>query len=226
MGLFSQVGVFISTERIAYVMEKLMKLRISMALLIMMAAAPLFSLNVQAKKPIYTNNAEIDAAVEIILDRCTSPEMTKKEKLREAYVYLVNHMHYTHSRGSVKIHVSKKKKREVRQETKALKKERKTHFSSKFRSRYRHVLTMSGTCYDMSAVFCIVANHIGYDAGLCSGRYVRSNGSSCEHWWNYVRIDGEKRYFDVQAANAMKGKKFSYYCKRGSSRTWRKHHSS
>ena len=87
------------------------------------------------------------------------------------------------------------------------------------------VLTMSGTCYDMSAVFCIFANRLGYDAGLCSGRYVRSNGSSCEHWWNYVRINGKKKYFDVQAANAMKGKKFSYYCKSRSSRVWRKHHS-
>ena len=197
-----------------------------MILLAMVFVAPIFSLKIQAqKKAIYTRDPKINAAVEIILSRCTRPGMTKKQRLRAAYVYLVNHMHYTHSSGSVKIHVSKKKIRAMRKAAKALRREKKIVYSSKFRGRYRHVLTMSGTCYDMSAVFCIVANHIGYKAGLCSGRYIRSSGSSCEHWWNYVTIRGKKKYFDIQAANAMKRNKFSYYCKDRSSRVWRKHHS-
>lgn len=206
-------------------MNALKKYFLAAVMFFMILAAPFTTLRTQARKPIYTRNAEINAAVEIILNRCTTPEMTRKQKLRAVYVYLVKHMHYTHSRGSVKIHVGKKKRKAMRVQTKALHKEHKIHYTSKFRSRYRHVLTMSGTCYDMSAVFCIFANRLGYDAGLCSGRYVRSNGSSCEHWWNYVRINGKKKYFDVQAANAMKGKKFSYYCKSRSSRVWRKHHS-
>ena len=207
-------------------MKKLRKYSLAVILFAMLVIIPFFSLETHAQIiAIYTRDPKINAAVEIILSRCTTPEMTKKQKLRAAYVYLVKHMRYTHSRGSIKIHVSKKKIKAMKAASKALKKEKKIVYSSKFRSRYRHVLTMSGTCYDMSAVFCIVANHIGYKAGLCSGRYIRSSGSSCEHWWNYVTIRGKRKYFDVQAANAMKGKKFSYYCKSKSSRVWRRHHS-
>ena len=197
---------------------------LSIVLPVVLLAALSLSLKVDAKQ-IFTKDDEVNAAVGIILDRCTTPGMTKKEKLRESYLYLVENMKYTHGHRSKKIHVSKKQLRAMKKKTNELKEKNEVKFSSKFRSRYRHVLTLSGTCYDMSAVFCIVANHIGYKAGLCSGEYVRSNGSSVEHWWNYVKINGEKRYFDVQAANAMKRKKFSYYCKKKNSKTWKKHHS-
>ena len=204
-------------------MTTLKKKGIIFMILFVLSVTPLISLKAQAKA-IYTKDATINAAVEIVLGRCTKEGMTRKQKLRAAYVYLVKHMHYTHGRGSVKIKVHRKQVKAMRVQTRAMKKEKKVHFSSRFRSRYRHLLTMSGTCYDMSAVFCIIANHLGYRAGLCSGRYVRSNGSSCEHWWNYVVINGSRRYFDVQAANAMKRNKWAYYCKKRSSGVWRRHH--
>lgn len=193
-------------------------------ILLLLFAAPMFSLQTKAKA-IYTRSAKINAAVELILDKCTIEGMSKEQKLKAVYLYLVYNMKYTHGHKSVKIHVKKKHLKMVKAQTKELKKAKRVKFSSKFKHRYRNVLTMSGTCFDMSAVFCIIANHLGYKAGLCSGSYISSGGGSCEHWWNYVVVEGEKRYFDVQAANAMKRSKYKYFNKKKNSRIWRKHHS-
>ena len=181
-------------------------------------------------KSIYTNNTKIDTAADKIIRKCTTKGMTKEQKLKAVYIYLVKHMHYSHSRGHVRVKVSKKDIRAMKSQKKLLVKSNKVKYSSKFRRRYHNLLTMQGTCYDMSAVFCILANHLGYSAGLNSGRYVRGNGSTCEHWWNHVVIKGKTRYFDVQAANDSwkrhhsMGAVMGFYKKAKGSRSWRKHH--
>ncbi|MEE1228007.1 MAG: hypothetical protein U0K57_03480 [Lachnospiraceae bacterium] len=183
-----------------------------------------------AAKKIYTPRHEINAAADKIINRATTPDMTKEQKLKAVYVYLVKNMHYSHSAGPVRVKVSKQDKKRARQELKQLKSVNALSVSTKFRRRYRNVLTLQGTCYDMSAVYCVVANHLGYKAGLDSGRYVRGNGSTCEHWWNYVTINGHRRYFDVQAANASwkshhnQKAIFAFYNKSKGERVWRKHH--
>lgn len=196
-------------------------------LLALLTMVSFYSSRVEAKR-IYTGNNKIDAACEIILQRCTNPKMTSKQKLKAVYEYLVKNMKYSHSDGHTRIHVKKAHVKAVKKQKVVLAYYKQLKYSKKFRSRYRNLITLQGTCYDMSAVFCIMANHLGYRAGLCSGRYVRGNGSSCEHWWNYVVISGQKKYFDVQAANACwKGHhkmNVSYYCQSSGSHAWSRHH--
>lgn len=200
-------------------------------LMIAMAVLMIFSCSVGTQaRAIYTNNTKIDATAEKVIRRCTTDKMTSEQKLKAVYLYLVKNMHYSHSRGHVRIKVTAKDIKIMKEQRKLLRQKRNITYNSSFKRRYRNLLTMQGTCYDMSAVMCILANHLGYRAGLNSGEYVRRNGSTCEHWWNHVVIKGHKKYFDVQAANhnwkkhhSMKNA-LNYYCKGKGSRIWRKHH--
>lgn len=157
----------------------------------------LFSLGVKSDaKVIYTTNARTNAAAEKIINSCTNDSMSKEEKLRAVYYYLVKNMRYSWSTGSTKVKVSKKDIKETKKKAKALK----VSYSREFRNRYKNVSTLQGTCYGMSKVFCILANHLGYKAHMCHGQHV-TGGSSSSHYWCYVVVNGKKKYFDVQYAN-------------------------
>lgn len=181
-------------------------------------------------KNIYTGNVKVDTAAERIIESCTKPEMNKKEKLRAVYVHLVKNMEYSHKDGTIRVRVTKNHKMNWKAKEKVLHSQNKVKYSSQFSAEYKNLLTMQGTCKDMSGVMCILANHLGFKAGYQTGRYVRSDGSSTEHWWNYVIINGKKRYFDVQAANDSWDRHRSMpavmgFCLRdGESSGWKKHH--
>ena len=223
---------FIAKTIIHSLRGKIMKRFIKSLLILVMACmlfSPLSGVKAEAKS-IYTKSRVTDAAVEKILAKCTNDSMTNEEKLEKVYIYLVKHMKYSHRKGKIRIKVSSADKKAVNEKISELKAAKSISFSSKFKRRYKNVRTLQGTCYDMSAVFCICANHLGFKAGLHHGRYVRGNGSTCEHWWNYVTINGKKKWFDVQAANASwKGHHsnkaiMNFYNKSKGSKAWRKHH--
>lgn len=182
------------------------------------------SFNTEAKV-IYTKSLRVDAAAEKIINKCTTPDMTKERKLREVYLYLVKNMKHSWSYGRVKIKVTKKDIKNIKAKRKELEKNKQIKYSSAFRKRYRSLLTLRGTCYGQSMAFCIMANHLGFPAKLCHGTF---NGN--DHFWCYVVIDGKKQYFDVDIANyywkrshSMKKVNF-FYKKAKNSRAWRKNH--
>ncbi|MBR5046849.1 MAG: transglutaminase domain-containing protein [Eubacterium sp.] len=182
--------------------------------------------NLQAKA-IYTGNHKIDCAAEAIIRRASKKTMSREQKLKACYYYLVKNMRYSHSGGSVKINPTKAEKKLYQKNYKELKDSKKIRFSNKFRGDWYNLLTMRGTCKDMSGVMCIIANHLGFNAGYKTGRYVRSNGSSVEHWWNWIVVNGKRLYCDVQAANDgghSIGRMNSYYLKSYGDRNWRRHH--
>jgi hypothetical protein len=147
-------------------------------------------------KVIYTTDAKTNAVAEKIINSCTNDSMSKEEKLRAVYYYLVRNMRYSWSTGSAKIKVSKKEIKETKKKAKRLK----ASYSREFRNRFKNVASLQGTCYGQNKVFCILANHLGYKAHMCHGQHV-TGGSSSDHYWCYVVIKGQKRYFDVQYAN-------------------------
>jgi transglutaminase/protease-like cytokinesis protein 3 len=149
-------------------------------------------------KVIYTTDPQTDAVAEKIIQSCSDDSMTREEKLRAVYYYLVRNMRYSWSTGSTKIHVSKKEIKKSKKMARTLKVKR----SREFRNRFKNVRTLQGTCYGQAKVFCILANHLGYTAHMCHGTHV-TGGGSCRssHYWCYVVIKGKKKYFDVQYAN-------------------------
>ena len=210
-------------------MKKKIVRKLLFTLVLLMFAIPVFSMNTQAKA-IYTGNKKTDQAVEAIIIRACGKKystMTNKQKLKASYKYLVKHMTYSHSDGRVKIKPTAAEKKIYAENLAALKLDKNITYSKKFKSDWRNVRTMRGTCKDMAGVMCIIANHLGFKAGYCHGRYVRSNGSSVDHHWNYIVVNGKKKYCDVQAANDG-GHSWSrikkYYLRSRSSSFWRKHY--
>lgn len=192
--------------------------------LIFAAALTIFTSSTQAKV-IYTTDIMTDAAAEKIIRKCTDESMTKEQKLRRVYVYLVKNMTHSYSQGSIKIKVSHKDIKKMKAQIKALKKEKMISFSSDYRKRYRSVRSLRGTCYGQSMAFNIIANHLGFKTKLCHGRYNHNS-----HYWSRIIINGKKRYFDVDIANYYWKRRHSmskvnfYYNKAYDSRDWRRNH--
>lgn len=176
-------------------------------------------------KVIYTTDAHTNAVAEKIINSCTNASMSKEEKLRAVYYFLVRNMRYSWSTGSTKIKVSSKDIKETKKKAKKMN----VTYSREFRNRYKNVRTLQGTCYGMNKVFCILANHLGYKAHMCHGQHV-TGGSSSSHYWCYVVVKGHKKYFDVQYANRCYHRNNNsaevescYMGSRGDS-YWRKHY--
>ena len=114
-------------------------------LLALLTMVSFYSSRIEAKR-IYTGNNKIDAACEIILQRCTNPKMTSKQKLKAVYEYLVKNMKYSHSDGHTRIHVKKAHVKAVKKQKVVLAYYKQLKYSKKFRSRYRNLITLQGTC--------------------------------------------------------------------------------
>lgn len=201
------------------------------AIVTLFCMMPLLTHKTEASaKVIYTTSTKVNAAAEKIINKVSTEEMTKEQKLREVYVYLVKNMRYSYRTGHKRIKVTAKDLAEIRAKQKELEKTGDISYSSKFRNRFANVLTMQGTCYGMSKVFCILANHLGFKAKMVHGKYVTSGGRRNDHYWCYVYINGKKRYFDVQIGNYYWKKhrtmKYAemFYAKAKSAKSWRKHH--
>ena len=170
--------------------NKILK-RLIFTIMLVLCFASASNLHVKAKA-IYTGNKKVDCAVEAIIRRASKKGMSREQKLKACYIYLVKHMTYSHSGGRVRIKPGKAERQLYKKNLQALKVNKKIRYSRKFRGDWQNVLTMRGTCKDMSGVMCIIANHLGFNAGYKTGRYVRSNGSSVEHWWNWINVNGKR----------------------------------
>ena len=73
-----------------------------------------------------------------------------------------------------------------------------------------------GVCSDQAAIFVILCNHVGVDAGVCNGYYKNLNGTNVGHSWNYAVVDGKKYYYDVdvEIQNSNKGQGDYYWYKK------------
>ena len=73
-----------------------------------------------------------------------------------------------------------------------------------------------GVCSDQAAIFVILCNHVGVDAGVCNGYYKNLNGTLAGHSWNYAIVDGQKYYYDidVEIQNYNKGQGDYYWYKK------------
>ena len=73
-----------------------------------------------------------------------------------------------------------------------------------------------GVCSDQAAIFVILCNHVGVDAGVCNGYYKNLDGTRAGHSWNYAIVDGKKYYYDVdvEIQNYSKGQGDYYWYKK------------
>ena len=63
-------------------------------------------------------------------------------------------------------------------------------------------ITRTGNCAHFSAMLTVLLNHLGYDCRLIDGIFRNSNGTTYEHKWNCVLIDGQYFWLDVRIDHA------------------------
>lgn len=92
---------------------------------------------------------------------------------------------------------------------------------------YDMMMTRTGNCAHYSALLAVLLGHLGYDCRLIPGEFVNTNGSSVEHKWNYVLVDGQYYWLDVRMdhASASGGTIGYYYFMKTDTEEWAKQHS-
>ncbi len=165
--------------------------------------------------PILTGNPEVDYMAEQICKAAKIKDsQSDREKVRRIYHWMTKnqkHVHYQTS-GSYKTYYklssSQKKIESYRKLTD------KRYKKGKLIYRYDYNLIRRswcmerriGECTDHAAIFKILCNHVGVEAGICSGYYLNRNGTRPPHSWNYAVVDGMTYYYDVDVEIQNYGK--------------------
>lgn len=69
----------------------------------------------------------------------------------------------------------------------------------------------TGNCAHYSALLALLLNHLGYDCRLIDGEFVNNDGTTMEHKWNYVLLDGAYYWLDVRIDHSMGAHSGKYY---------------
>lgn len=92
---------------------------------------------------------------------------------------------------------------------------------------YDMMMTRTGNCAHYAALLTVLLGHLGFDCRLIPGEFVNNNGSSVEHKWNYVLVDGQYYWLDVRMdqASASGGTAGYNYFMKTDTEEWAKQHS-
>jgi len=85
----------------------------------------------------------------------------------------------------------------------------------------------TGNCAHFSALLALLLGHLGYDCRLIDGVFVNRSGSTIEHKWNYVLVDGTYYWLDVRMDHSSyesSGSIGYYYFMEPSTAVWEKRH--
>lgn len=67
---------------------------------------------------------------------------------------------------------------------------------------YEMMMMRSGNCAHFSALLAVLLGHLGFDCRLIDGMFLNNSGSTVEHKWNYVLVDGQYLWLDVRMDHA------------------------
>lgn len=93
---------------------------------------------------------------------------------------------------------------------------------------YEMMLKRTGNCAHYAALLAVLLGHLGFDCRLIDGDFINQSGSSVEHKWNCVLVDGAYYWLDVRMDHSMyasTGKIGYYYFLEPSTAVWSEQHS-
>lgn len=172
--------------------------------------------------PLLTGNDNVDyMAEQMLLEAGVCSDQSDEQKVKNIYHYMTTHFHHVHysKSGKYKVYYNMKK---LRKKVRAYKAETNARYAAgelfytyKYGQEW-HMQRRIGVCTDHAAIFAILCNHAGIEAGVCSGNYKNRDGSTPNHSWNYAVIDGRKWYYDVdvEIQNYGKGQGDYYWYKK------------
>ena len=67
---------------------------------------------------------------------------------------------------------------------------------------YDMLLKRCGNCAHFAALLSLLLTRLGYDCRLIDGVFINNDGSTYEHKWNYVLVDGQYYWLDVRMDHA------------------------
>ena len=67
---------------------------------------------------------------------------------------------------------------------------------------YEMIYKRCGNCAHFAALLTVLLTRLGYDCRLIDGVFVNNDGSTYEHKWNYVLVDGQYYWLDVRMDHA------------------------
>ncbi|MCD8021273.1 MAG: hypothetical protein LUF92_17370 [Clostridiales bacterium] len=175
--------------------------------------------------PILSGYAEVDYLAEVACKSAgIKSSMSDDEKVRRIYHWMTKnykHVHYDERSGyKAKYNLTKLKKKIAAYKTKTDKKYAKGKLIYNYSSTAYYELTNMvyryGVCDDHAAIFKILCNHAGVEAGVCTGYYLNRNGTKASHAWNYAIVNGKTYYYDVdvEIQNYGKGQGDYYWYKK------------
>lgn len=122
-----------------------------------------------------SGNEYLDTLVQEFIEKATQEDMSRSEKLKACYIYMVTNYeygyNYNYSYGN---------------STKSI-----AWATAFLRDGY-------GACNNWSSAFLYIAKALGYDVSLSYGSTANSRGGSYEHYWPVFHIDGADYVFDPQ----------------------------
>lgn len=122
----------------------------------------------------------LDTLVQELIRQATTEDMSRSQKLKACYTYMVENYaygynyNYSYGGGSQSV----------------------AWATAFLRDGY-------GACNNWSSAFVYVARALGYEADLYYGGTAASGGGSTEHYWPVIRIDGREYIFDPQVEKDM-----------------------
>ena len=122
-----------------------------------------------------TMNGELDALLREEIVKIINNNMTQDQKLRAIYDYMIKNYSY---RGAGTVEAGA------------------VGWESEF--AYNMLKSGKGNCYSWAATFAYLARQSGWDADAVSGTAVSPKGSSREHAWVEITIDGVPYTFDPE----------------------------
>lgn len=92
---------------------------------------------------------------------------------------------------------------------------------------YEMMLKRTGNCQHYSALLAVLLGRLGFDCRLIPGEFINGDGSTVEHKWNYVLVDGQYYWLDVRmdhATYASTGRIDHKYFMVSSTEEWARRH--
>ncbi len=233
-----------------------MKKRLTSILLLfalVVTLLPVTASAAESRVPIYLGNAEVDYMAEEILKEIPTAGKTAMEQIRAVYDWIIqNCSRYTWDGVSYfdETEVADQgdgafgQAMAAAQETGKLVLRRELEAEAGYSSgegtslsydsneyialfAYEMMMTRTGDCAHYSALLAVLLGHLGFDCRLIPGEFVNTNGSTVEHKWNYVLVDGQYYWLDVRMdhASAAGGEIGYYYFMESDTEKWAEQHS-
>lgn len=186
-----------------------------------------------AKTPLlYTGFQNVDYLAERMLSSAgVTSGMTDDEKVRRIYHYMTTNFHHIHYGADSKytiyydLNKLRKKVASFKKTSDSKYNSGKVFYTYNYYGLDWNMQRRAGVCSDHAAIFVVLCNHAGVEAGTCSGYYLNLNGTKAGHTWNYAIVGGNIWYYDVdvEIQNYGKGQGDYYWYKKTRAQAERTH---